>query len=116
MAADGWVSGLIKNLPKNMQRFSISSNYYTKILYADTIPATLLKSSFNYIKYLKLVDVYLNERRELLYIVSVLKSAPCLVELVVESFNLLCITQVPDRSEELECSRCWHVAFIDFRR
>jgi hypothetical protein len=31
MAADGWVSGLIKNLPKNMQRFSISSNYYTKV-------------------------------------------------------------------------------------
>jgi hypothetical protein len=25
---------------------------------------------------------------------------------MIQSFNLLCITQVPDRSEELECSRC----------
>jgi hypothetical protein len=44
----------------------------------------LVKSSFNYIKYLELDYVKLHERGELLYIVSVLKSAPRLVQLVVE--------------------------------
>ena len=44
----------------------------------------LVKSSFNYIKYLKLDGVKLNERGELLYIISVLKSAPRLVELVIQ--------------------------------
>ncbi|KAK2411357.1 hypothetical protein QL285_046643 [Trifolium repens] len=66
----------------------------------------LVKSSFNSIKYLILCDVKLNEREELLYIVSVLKSAPRLVELVVENYGHVDITQGSDRSEELECSSC----------
>ncbi|KAK2362643.1 F-box/FBD/LRR-repeat protein [Trifolium repens] len=110
IAMECWESGLIKSLPKNIQRFSISSYFPNEISYADMIPLTLLKSSFNSIKYLKLDYVKLNKRRELLYIVSVLKSAPCLVELVVKShFSHVDITQVPHRLEELECSSiCLH--------
>ncbi|KAK2362647.1 F-box/FBD/LRR-repeat protein [Trifolium repens] len=90
---DDWLSGVVKSLPKNIQRFSIFSYFTKKIPYADIIAPTLVKSSFNY---LKLDDVKLNERGELLYIVSVLKSAPRLVELVVKhSFNHVDITQVP---------------------
>ncbi|GAU17947.1 hypothetical protein TSUD_330720 [Trifolium subterraneum] len=106
MANEGWVSGLIKSLPRNIQRFSIGSSFNKKIPFADIIPPTLVKSSFNSIKYLKLCDVKLNERGELLYIVSVLKSAPRLVELVVKSYSRVDITQASDRSEELECSSC----------
>jgi hypothetical protein len=90
-----------------------------------------VKGSFNSIKYLKLRDVKLNERGELLYIVSVLKSAPRLVELVIEvnmntyaslllsycciltlmffmiqSYSHVDITQAPVRLEELERSSC----------
>ncbi|XP_045795681.1 F-box/FBD/LRR-repeat protein At1g13570-like [Trifolium pratense] len=109
MANDGWVPGLIKSLPKNIQRFSIGSSFNKKIPYADIIPPTLVKSSFNSIKYLKLRAVKFNERGELLYIVSVLKSAPRLVELVIESYGHLDITQGSDCSEELDCSsRCLH--------
>ncbi|CAJ2671560.1 unnamed protein product [Trifolium pratense] len=107
IAMDCWVSGLIKSLPKNMQRFSIGSYVLTnKIPYADIIPLTLVKSSFNSIKYLELGAVKLNERKEILYIVNVLKSAPRLVELVVESNGHVDITQASDRSVELECSSC----------
>ncbi|PNX78817.1 F-box/FBD/LRR-repeat protein [Trifolium pratense] len=31
IAAEGWVSGLIKSLPKNLQRFSIGSNYNNEV-------------------------------------------------------------------------------------
>ncbi|CAJ2671562.1 unnamed protein product [Trifolium pratense] len=107
-ANDIWVSGLIKSLPKNMQRFSIGSYDLTeKISYADIIPLTLVKSSFKSIKYLKLGNLKLDERGELLYIVSVLKSAPHLVEFVTESnthSNEDHITQARVCSEELECS------------
>ncbi|KAK2362650.1 F-box/FBD/LRR-repeat protein [Trifolium repens] len=105
-AREGWVSGLIKSLPKNIQRFSIGSFLNKKIPFADIIPPTLVKGSFNSIKYLKLRFVKLNERGELLYIVSVLKSAPCLVELVIESYSHVDITQAPVRLEELERSSC----------
>ncbi|XP_045795678.1 F-box/FBD/LRR-repeat protein At1g13570-like isoform X3 [Trifolium pratense] len=106
VASEGWVSGLIKSLPKNMQRFCIASFSDKKNVFADIIPPTLLKSSFNSIKYLILADVNLNERREVLYIVSVLKSAPCLVELVIQNYSLVDIAQPPDHSEELECRSC----------
>ncbi|GAU17946.1 hypothetical protein TSUD_330710 [Trifolium subterraneum] len=107
IAMDRWVSGLIKSLPKNMQRFSISSNDLdNKILYPDFIPLRLLESSFNSITYLKLDGVNFNER-ELLYIVSILKNAPHLVEFVTESdSNVDHITQARVCSEELECSNC----------
>ncbi|PNX85785.1 F-box/FBD/LRR-repeat protein [Trifolium pratense] len=84
MASEGWVYGLIKSLPQNIQRLSIGSFFNKKIPYADIIPPTLVKSSFNSIKYLNLRDVKLNERGGLLYIGCVLKSAPRLVELVLE--------------------------------
>ncbi|KAK2416813.1 F-box/FBD/LRR-repeat protein [Trifolium repens] len=102
---DTWVSGLIKSLPKYIQRFSVAP-YFHEIPYADIIPPTLVKSSFNYIKYLELDYVKLHERGELLYIVSVLKSAPRLVELVVESYGRVDIAQASVHSEELECSSC----------
>ncbi|KAK2416823.1 F-box/FBD/LRR-repeat protein [Trifolium repens] len=104
MCDDDWVSGLIKSLPKNIQRFSIRAYDHSKI--PDIIPPTLVKSSFNSIKYLKLDGVKLNERGELLYIISVLKSAPRLVELVIQSNSHVDITQAPDRLEELERSSC----------
>ncbi|KAK2416815.1 F-box/FBD/LRR-repeat protein [Trifolium repens] len=105
LLCDGdWVSGLIKSLPKNIQWFSIDAYDLSKI--PDIIPPTLVKSSFNSIKYLKLDGVKLNERGELLYIISVLKSAPRLVELVIQSNSHVDITQAPDRLEELERSSC----------
>ncbi|PNY15855.1 F-box/FBD/LRR-repeat protein, partial [Trifolium pratense] len=106
MASEGWVYGLIKSLPQNIQRLSIGSFFNKKIPYADIIPPTLVKSSFNSIKYLNLRDVKLNERGGLLYIGCVLKSAPRLVELVLECYSRVDITQASDRSEELECSSC----------
>ncbi|CAJ2671557.1 unnamed protein product [Trifolium pratense] len=106
MASEGWVYGLIKSLPENIQRLSIGSFFNKKIPYADIIPPTLVKSSFNSIKYLNLRDVKLNERGGLLYIGCVLKSAPSLVELVLECYSRVDITQASDRSEELECSSC----------
>ncbi|GAU17948.1 hypothetical protein TSUD_330730 [Trifolium subterraneum] len=109
-AMECWESGLIKNLPKNIQRFSIGSYGSNQIHYTHIIPLRLLASSFNSIKYLNLGGVTLNERGELLYIVSVLKSAPSLVELVVKSYySHLDITEAPHRLEEMECSsRCLH--------
>ncbi|WJX83716.1 hypothetical protein P8452_66359 [Trifolium repens] len=62
-------------------RFSIGSCYFNnETPYADIIPPTLVKSSFDSI------------------------NAPRLVELVIQSFIHVDITQAPDRSEELECS------------
>ncbi|CAJ2648313.1 unnamed protein product [Trifolium pratense] len=75
------VSGLIKSLP-NIQRLTLESDC-NKTLFADIISPSHLIS----LKYLKLRYVNLDERAELLYIVSVLKSASNLVELVIESLT-----------------------------
>ncbi|GAU17942.1 hypothetical protein TSUD_330670 [Trifolium subterraneum] len=106
----GWESGLIKSLPK-IQKLSIDLRRFKfniKILpIADVIPPMLLKSSFGSIEYLKLDGVSLMECGELLYIVSVLKSAPSLVELVIiQAYDRVDITQAPNHLEELECSSC----------
>ncbi|WJX57886.1 hypothetical protein P8452_43398 [Trifolium repens] len=81
MKVEESVSGLIKSLP-NIQRLTLES-YRDKTLYADIISPSHLIS----LKYLKLDCVNLDERGELLYIVSVLKSASNLVELVILSNN-----------------------------
>ncbi|WJX83715.1 hypothetical protein P8452_66358 [Trifolium repens] len=91
-------------------RFSIGSFLNKKIPFADIIPPTLVKGSFNSIKYLKLRDVKLNERGELLYIVSVLKSASRLVELVIESYSHVDITQAPWMQAMPEVDMLWAVA------
>ncbi|WJX60139.1 hypothetical protein P8452_45375 [Trifolium repens] len=75
------VSGLIKSLP-NIQRLTLESYSY-KTLYADIISPSHLIS----LKHLKLHFVNLDERGELLYIVSVLKGASNLVELVIQCNN-----------------------------
>ncbi|WJX57884.1 hypothetical protein P8452_43396 [Trifolium repens] len=75
------VSGLIKSLP-NIQRLFLES-CCNKTLYADIISPSHLIS----LKYLKIDCVNLDERGELLYIVSILKSASNLVELFIESNN-----------------------------
>ncbi|CAL5193409.1 unnamed protein product [Lathyrus oleraceus] len=96
------LSGLIKSLPK-IKRFSMLRG--KKIPLADIIPPTLLTSSFSSLEYLKLDEFNLKERGELLYIVSVLKSAPRLIELTIrQSDNNVDTIQVLDHSEELECS------------
>ncbi|XP_045819033.1 F-box/FBD/LRR-repeat protein At1g13570-like [Trifolium pratense] len=92
------VSGLNNILPK-VQRLTMGLD--SKMLYADVIHPTPLIC----LKYLKLSTVNLEQREELLHIVSVLKSASNLVELVMET----CCdkdykTEVPDHAEELDCS------------
>ncbi|GAU33221.1 hypothetical protein TSUD_144820 [Trifolium subterraneum] len=96
-------SGLIKSLPK-IQRLTIIEPFGEK-LYTDIISPTQLIS----LKYLKLYGANLDERKEVLYVVSVLKSASDLVELDIK--NQYCGggsggEQEPDRLEELECSSC----------
>ncbi|GAU49556.1 hypothetical protein TSUD_242890 [Trifolium subterraneum] len=86
------VSGLIKSLP-NIQRL-------IRLLQDIVSPSHLIS-----LKYLKLEDVNLDERGELLYIVSILKSASNLVELVIES-NVIKVEQEPYQLEELERNSC----------
>nr|ABD33321.1 Cyclin-like F-box; FBD [Medicago truncatula] len=102
-ATESCTFGLIKSLPKNIQRLSISSRRGI-YKYANIIHPTLLKSSFSSMKYLKLGNVNFNDRGELLYIVSALQCAPGLVELIIQSYIDLSTVQVLDHSEELECS------------
>ncbi|XP_058780800.1 F-box/FBD/LRR-repeat protein At1g13570-like [Vicia villosa] len=92
--------GSIKSLP-NVKM--VGCNKYS---YADIIPPTCLVSSLNSLEYLNLGVVNLNETRELLHIVRVLKSAPSLVKLVIQSYSFAKATQVLDHSEELECRSC----------
>ncbi|CAJ2648310.1 unnamed protein product [Trifolium pratense] len=94
------VSGLIKSLPK-IQRLTLVTYVFDKTFYADIIPPSQLIS----LKYLKLEGVNLAERGELLYIVSVLKSASNLVELVIESYSDNCELE-PYQLEGLECNSC----------
>ncbi|WJX57880.1 hypothetical protein P8452_43392 [Trifolium repens] len=76
----------------------LTMGLYSKMLYADIInPMPLIC-----LKYLKLNTVNLDQREELLHIVSVLKSASNLVELVIETCDKDYKTQVPDRAEEFE--------------
>ncbi|XP_058744490.1 F-box/FBD/LRR-repeat protein At1g13570-like [Vicia villosa] len=92
------VFGLNKILPE-IQRLTMGLG--SKMLYADIIHPSQLIS----LKYLKLNGVNLDERGELLYIVSVLKNASNLVEFVLETdLDQYSKTQLPDRGEELECS------------
>ncbi|XP_058738188.1 F-box/FBD/LRR-repeat protein At1g13570-like [Vicia villosa] len=97
------LSGSIKNLPK-LKRLSLVR--WEKIPLADIIPPTLLTSSLSSLEYLKLGDMSLKEKGELLYFVSVLKSAPRLIELAIQSYNMGDTSQVSDLSEELECCSC----------
>ncbi|XP_024628628.2 F-box/FBD/LRR-repeat protein At1g13570 [Medicago truncatula] len=92
------VSGLIKSLPK-IQRLDIES--YGNKLYADIIHPSQLIS----LKYLELFTLNMNDRGEVLYIVSVLKSASNLVELTIQSNNYDGVEE-PNQSEELECNSC----------
>ncbi|XP_058756664.1 F-box/FBD/LRR-repeat protein At1g13570-like isoform X1 [Vicia villosa] len=99
------VYGLIKSLPK-IKRLSVRKSMYgkkEKYPYADIIPLTLLASSFNSLEYLQLHDMSLNEKGELLYVVSVLKSAPRLTEFAIyQSCNN---DDTSDYFEELQ--ECW---------
>ncbi|XP_058780788.1 F-box/FBD/LRR-repeat protein At1g13570-like [Vicia villosa] len=94
------LSSLFKSLPK-VKLVGCNKNPY-----ADIIPPTCLACSFNSLKYLKLGVKDLNETGELLHIVRVLKSAPSLVKLVIQSYNFFEATRVLDHSEELECRSC----------
>ncbi|XP_058759747.1 F-box/FBD/LRR-repeat protein At1g13570-like [Vicia villosa] len=59
------------------------------------------------LKYLSLDYVILDERKELLYIISILKSASNLVEIVIQTYyGIGYENQAPDPSEKLECSCC----------
>ncbi|XP_058756666.1 F-box/FBD/LRR-repeat protein At1g13570-like [Vicia villosa] len=97
------LSGSIKGLPKLK---SLSLFGMEKIPLADIIPPTLLTSSLSSLEYLKLSDMNLNEKGELLYFVSVLKSAPRLIELDIQNYNMVDTAQVSDLSEELKCRSC----------
>ncbi|XP_004490303.1 F-box/FBD/LRR-repeat protein At1g13570-like [Cicer arietinum] len=92
-------SGLIKSLPK-IQRLAVQS-CYQKRQYADIISPTQLIS----LTHLKFGAVNFDERTKLLYIVSVLKSASNLVELIIES-NYHNGEPEPDQPEELQCNSC----------
>ncbi|CAK8543165.1 unnamed protein product [Lathyrus sativus] len=94
--------GFIKSLPE-IKRFSLTN--WGK--YDVKIPPMLATSSFSSLEYLKLDDLDLNDKGDILYLVRVLKSAPSLIELVIkQSYNYDDTTQVSDYSEELECLSC----------
>ncbi|XP_058756667.1 F-box/FBD/LRR-repeat protein At1g13570-like [Vicia villosa] len=107
---------LIKTLP-NIKKFSlgklIEQYPYAGIPlnpvippYAD-IPPTLLTSSFSSLEYLKLEDFNFNDKEDILYVVSVLKSAPRLIELIIKQrFSKVDTTQVFDLSKELKSLSC----------
>ncbi|WJX63207.1 hypothetical protein P8452_48124 [Trifolium repens] len=82
------------------KRLTIQSSEL-KMLYADIISPSHLIS----LKYLKFDCVNLDEREELLYIISVLKSASNLVELVIQSYNYGGERE-PNQPEEFECNSC----------
>ncbi|CAK8543161.1 unnamed protein product [Lathyrus sativus] len=73
--------GFTKSLPK-IKRFSFAK--WRKIPFPDIIPPTLLTSSFSSLEYLKVDYLNSNDKREMLYFVSVLKSAPKLIELDIK--------------------------------
>ncbi|CAK8543155.1 unnamed protein product [Lathyrus sativus] len=75
--------------------------------YADIIPPMLLTSSFSSLEYLKLDDLNLNDKGEILYLVRVLESAPSLIELVIkQSHKDVDTTEMFYCSKELECPSC----------
>ncbi|CAK8543177.1 unnamed protein product [Lathyrus sativus] len=88
----------IKSLPK-IKRFSLTNCEK----YEDIIPPMLRASSFSSLEYLKLDGLNLKERGQLLHIVSILKSAPKLIELDMEIYDDVNTTQMTDHSKELEC-------------
>ncbi|CAK8543160.1 unnamed protein product [Lathyrus sativus] len=90
----------IKSLPK-IKRFSLT--IWEK--YEDIIPPMFRTSSFSSLEYLKLDGLNFKESGQLLHIVSILKSAPKLIELDIEEiFDDVNTTQMTDYSkEELEC-------------
>ncbi|CAK8543159.1 unnamed protein product [Lathyrus sativus] len=90
--------GFIKSLPK-IKRFSLTN--WGK--YEDIIPPMLRTSSFSSLEYLKLDGLNLKERGQLLHIVSILKSAPKLIELDMEIYDDVNTTQMTDHLKELEC-------------
>ncbi|CAK8543164.1 unnamed protein product [Lathyrus sativus] len=93
----------IKSLPQ-IKKFSLTN--WGEIPLADIIPPTLLTSSFSSLEYLKLDEFNLNDKGDILYFVTLLKSAPCLVKLVIEDCNFNDTTQVSDHLKELECRSC----------
>ncbi|XP_058756619.1 F-box/FBD/LRR-repeat protein At1g13570-like [Vicia villosa] len=97
--------GLIKSLPK-IKKFSLDN--WIKESYADIILPPLLTSSFSSLEYLELDDLSLNDEGDFLYFVSVLKSSPRLIELVIrQRLKDVDATQVSDHSKELECRNCF---------
>ncbi|XP_058740356.1 F-box/FBD/LRR-repeat protein At1g13570-like [Vicia villosa] len=97
------LSDSIKSLPK-LKRFSLVRG--KKNPYAESIPPTLLTSSFSSLEYLQLDDLNLNDKEDIVFFVSVLKSAPGLIEVVIKSHNDNDTSQVLDLSKELECRSC----------
>ncbi|XP_058756668.1 F-box/FBD/LRR-repeat protein At1g13570-like [Vicia villosa] len=94
---------LIKSLPK-IKKFSLG--ILTENPYADIIPPTLLTSSLSSLEFLELNGLNLKVKGDILYFVSLLKSAPRLIELVIKQSNNVDTTQVLDLSKELERHRC----------
>ncbi|XP_058740349.1 F-box/FBD/LRR-repeat protein At1g13570-like [Vicia villosa] len=97
--------GLIKSLPK-IKKFSLDN--WIKESYADIILPPLLTSSFSSLEYLELDDLSLNDEGDFLYFVSVLKSSPRLIELVIrQRLKDVDAIQVSDHCKELECGNCF---------
>ncbi|XP_058740359.1 putative FBD-associated F-box protein At3g50710 isoform X2 [Vicia villosa] len=107
---------LIKSLPKIkkfslgklMQQYPYAGIPPNHVIppYAD-IPPMLLTSSFSSLEYLKLEDFNFNDKEDILYVVSALKSAPRLIELIIKQrFSKVDTTQVFDLSKELKSLSC----------
>ncbi|XP_058749890.1 F-box/FBD/LRR-repeat protein At1g13570-like [Vicia villosa] len=96
--------GFIKSLPK-IKKFSLAN--WIKESYAGIIPPRVLTRSFSSLEYLKWDALCLNDKGDFLYFVSVLKSCPRLIELVInQRYKDVDATQVSDHFKELECQNC----------
>ncbi|CAL5193406.1 unnamed protein product [Lathyrus oleraceus] len=95
--------GYIRSSPK-IKRFSLTN--WGKNSYEDIIHPMLLSRSFSSLEYLKLDDLNLNDKGDILYLVRVLESAPSLIDLVIkQSYKDIDTTKELYRSKELECPR-----------
>ncbi|XP_058756676.1 F-box/FBD/LRR-repeat protein At1g13570-like [Vicia villosa] len=94
--------GFIKVWPK-IKRFSLDC--WEKIVDADVIPSMLLTGSFSSLEYLKLDELNFDDKGDILYFVSLLKSAPNLIELVIKHYYVG-TRRVLGHLEELESDSC----------
>ncbi|KAK7407634.1 hypothetical protein VNO78_09601 [Psophocarpus tetragonolobus] len=97
----GWVSDLVKDLPK-IERLCIGRGYI-KNLSVGVNPRGLFWP-FNTLKYLKL-GVNFNEVEELMLIISLLESSPNLEELVIKSQSKDVQSQII--LKEFDCYNCY---------